>query len=50
MPTHYVSDFEEVTGQKPDDATTEVEAKVVTAPAKDEPKKTTAQTKDMKAK
>jgi len=52
MPTDYVEDYEEVTGLKPDGSPleTEVVAKVVTAPVKAEPKKTTAQTKAVKAK
>ena len=52
MPTDYVEDYEEVTGKKPDGSPleTEVVAKVVTAPEKAEPKKTTAQVKAVKAK
>ena len=52
MPTYYVEDYEELTGRKPDGSPvkTEVVAKVVTAPVKAEPKKTTAQTKAVKAK
>ena len=52
MPTYYVEDYEEVTGLKPDGSPleTEVVAKVVTAPVKAEPKKTTAQVKAVKAK
>ena len=46
MPTDYVEDYEEVTGKKREDAfPAQVEAKVVTAPAKAEPKKTAARTK-----
>jgi hypothetical protein len=46
MPTEYVSDYEEVTGKKPDGSPlkTEVVAKVVTTQAKVEPKKTAAAT------
>ena len=52
MATHYVEDYEQVTGLKPDGTPvkTEVVAKVVTVPAKAEPKTTTAQTKAVKAK
>jgi hypothetical protein len=51
MPTHYVEDYEEVTGKKREDAfPAKVEAKVVTAPAKAEPKTTPARTKAAKAK
>jgi hypothetical protein len=52
MPTYYVEDYEELTGKKPDGAPVEmgVVAKVVTAPVKAEPKKTTAQVKAVKAK
>ena len=50
MPTDYVEDYEEVTGKKREDAfPAEVVAKVVTAPAKAEPKKTAARTKTPKA-
>ena len=49
MPTDYVEDYEEVTGKKREDAfPAQVEAKVVTAPAKAEPKKTAARTKTPK--
>ena len=52
MATHYVEDYEQVTGLKPDGAPvkTEVVAKVVTAPVKAEPKTAVAQTKATKAK
>ena len=52
MATHYVEDYEEVTGLKPDGSPvkTEVVAKVVVAPEKAEPKKTVARTKAVKAK
>ena len=52
MPTYYVEDYEELTGRKPDGSPvkTEVVAKVVTPPAKAEPKTTPAQTKAVKAK
>lgn len=49
MPTDYVEDYEEVTGKKREDAFSDkVEAKVVAAPAKAEPKKAAAQTKAAK--
>ena len=52
MPTDYVSDYEDLTGLKPDGSPikTEVVAKVVTPPVKDEPKTTPAQTKAVKGK
>ena len=52
MPTDYVEDYEEVTGKKPDGSPleTEVVTKVVTPPAKAEPKTTPARTKAVKAK
>ena len=66
MPTDYVSDYEELTGLKPDGSPVvmgavktkvvtapeapEVVAKVVTAPAKAAPKTTPARTKAPKAK
>jgi len=50
MATHYVEDYEEVTGKKREDAPAEFETKVVTAPVKAEPKTTAAQTKAAKAK
>ena len=51
MPTDYVEDYEEVTGQKREDAFPDkVEAKVITAPVTPEPKKTVARTKAVKAK
>ena len=51
MPTYYVEDYEEVTGQKREDAFSDkVVAKVVTAPVKAEPKTTPARAKAPKAK
>jgi hypothetical protein len=51
MPTDYVEDNEEVTGQKREDAfPAKVEAKVVVAPEKVEPKKTVAKVKVAPAK
>jgi hypothetical protein len=52
MPTDYVEDYEEVTGKKPDGSPleTEVVTKVVTPPAKAEPKTTPAKTKAVKTK